>query len=106
MRCDSLSRTDSRAYLRNLGYDANIYFLDRKKNFKEAMKREYANYQKVSLGLKGGSFVRRAEFLPVAGEEMPDMSALVMQRGVADVKAFMPKVGGKLEGELLLDEIV
>lgn len=102
MRCDSLSRTDS-AYLRNLGYDANIYFLDRKKNFKEAMKREYANYQKVSLGLKGGSFVRRAEFLPVAGEEMPDMSALVMQRGVADVKAFMPKVGGKLEGELLLD---
>lgn len=67
------------------------------------MKREYANYQKVSMGLKGGSFVRRVEFLPLAGEEMPDMSALVMQRGVADVKAFMPKVGGKLEGELLLD---
>jgi serine/threonine protein kinase len=34
---------------------------------------------------------------------MPDKCALVMQRGVADVKAFMPKVGGKLEGELLLD---
>eukprot|EP00579_Thalassiosira_antarctica_P001664 CAMPEP_0201869070 /NCGR_PEP_ID=MMETSP0902-20130614/2724_1 /ASSEMBLY_ACC=CAM_ASM_000551 /TAXON_ID=420261 /ORGANISM="Thalassiosira antarctica, Strain CCMP982" /LENGTH=618 /DNA_ID=CAMNT_0048394511 /DNA_START=248 /DNA_END=2104 /DNA_ORIENTATION=- len=70
---------------------------------KEAMKREYANYQKVSSGLKRGSFIRRVEFLPVAGSEMPDQSALVMQRGVADVKAFMPKVGGRLEGELLMD---
>jgi len=69
----------------------------------EAMKREYANYQKVSTGLKRGSFIRRVEYLPVAGNEMPDKSALVMQRGVADVKAFMPKVGGKLEGELLMD---
>jgi len=69
----------------------------------EAMKREYANYQKVSTGLKRGSFIKRVEFLPAAGNEMPDKSALVMQRGVADVKAFMPKVGGKLEGELLMD---
>lgn len=71
----------------------------------EAMKREYANYQKVSTSLKRGSFsfIRRVEFLPVAGNEMPDQSALVMQRGAADVKAFMPKVGGKLEGELLMD---
>lgn len=67
------------------------------------MKREFANYQKVSAGLRGGSFIRRVEFLPVAGSEMPDKSALIMHRGVADVKAFMPKVGGKLEGELLLD---
>mmetsp|Transcript_16919 Transcript_16919/g.35775 ORF Transcript_16919/g.35775 Transcript_16919/m.35775 type:complete len:654 (-) Transcript_16919:354-2315(-) len=70
---------------------------------KEAMKREHANYQKVSSGLKRGSFVRRVEFFPAAGSEMPDQSALVMQRGVADVKAFMPKVGGKLEEELLMD---
>eukprot|EP00584_Thalassiosira_punctigera_P026591 CAMPEP_0172577786 /NCGR_PEP_ID=MMETSP1067-20121228/138407_1 /TAXON_ID=265564 ORGANISM="Thalassiosira punctigera, Strain Tpunct2005C2" /NCGR_SAMPLE_ID=MMETSP1067 /ASSEMBLY_ACC=CAM_ASM_000444 /LENGTH=648 /DNA_ID=CAMNT_0013370477 /DNA_START=221 /DNA_END=2166 /DNA_ORIENTATION=+ len=70
---------------------------------KEAMKREFANYQKVSSGLKRGSFIRRLEFLPTAGSEMPDQSALVMQRGVADVKAFMPKVGGRLEGELLRD---
>jgi serine/threonine protein kinase len=34
---------------------------------------------------------------------MPDKSALVMQRGIADVKAFMPKVGGKLEGQMLYD---
>jgi len=67
---------------------------------KEAMKREYANYQKV----RGKSFfIRRTDFLPVAGSEMPDQSALVMQRGVADVKAFMPKVGGALEGALLMD---
>eukprot|EP00585_Thalassiosira_rotula_P012000 CAMPEP_0196133134 /NCGR_PEP_ID=MMETSP0910-20130528/2480_1 /TAXON_ID=49265 /ORGANISM="Thalassiosira rotula, Strain GSO102" /LENGTH=638 /DNA_ID=CAMNT_0041392827 /DNA_START=187 /DNA_END=2103 /DNA_ORIENTATION=+ len=70
---------------------------------KEAMKREWANYQKVSSGLKRGSFIKRTEFLPVAGNEMSDQSALVMQRGVADVKAFMPKVGGRLEGELLFD---
>lgn len=69
----------------------------------EAMKREWQNYKKVSSGLKRGSFIRREEFMPVAGNEMPDKSALVMQRGVADVKAFMPKVGGRLEGELLVD---
>ena len=69
----------------------------------EAMKREYNNYQKVSAGMKRGSFIRRVEFMPVAGNEMQDKSALVMERGVADVKAFMPKVGGRLEGELLLD---
>ncbi|KAL9189053.1 hypothetical protein ACHAXT_011543 [Thalassiosira profunda] len=69
----------------------------------DAMKREFANYQKVASGLKRGSFIRRVDFLPEAGEEMPDKSALVMQRGVADVKAFMPKVGGRLEGELLVD---
>jgi len=72
---------------------------------KEAMKRENANYQKVNSGLNRGKkcFIRRKEFLPVAGREMPDQSALVMQRGVADVKAFMPKVGGKLDGDLLID---
>jgi len=72
---------------------------------REAMKRENANYQKVNSGLNRGknSFIRRKEFLPVAGREMPDHSALVMQRGVADVKAFMPKVGGQLEGDLLVD---
>lgn len=70
---------------------------------KEAMKREYANYQRVSAGLKRGNFIKRVEFLPSAGSEMPEKSALVMQRGAADVKAFMPKVGGRLEGELLLD---
>lgn len=69
----------------------------------DAMKREFENYQKVSTGIKRGSFIKRIEFMPVAGNEMPDMSGLVMQRGVADVKAFMPKVGGRLEGELLLD---
>ena len=69
----------------------------------QAMKREYDNYQKVSGGLKKGQFIRRKEFLPDAGKEMPGMSALVMQRGVDDVKAFMPKVGGRLEGPLLLD---
>ncbi|KAK1747659.1 serine/threonine-protein kinase [Skeletonema marinoi] len=58
---------------------------------------------KISGGLKKGQFIRRKEFLLNAGEEMPGMSALVMQRGVDDVKAFMPKVGGKLEGPLLLD---
>ncbi|KAL7501025.1 hypothetical protein ACHAWT_010610 [Skeletonema menzelii] len=68
-----------------------------------AMKREYDNYQRVSGGLKKGQFIRRKEFLPNAGDEMPGMSALVMQRGVDDVKAFMPKVGGRLEGPLLLD---
>lgn len=67
----------------------------------DAMKREFANYNKVSR--KRGNFIRRVEFLPAAGSEMPEQSALVMQRGVADVKAFMPKVGGRLEGELLLD---
>mmetsp|Transcript_8478 Transcript_8478/g.20743 ORF Transcript_8478/g.20743 Transcript_8478/m.20743 type:complete len:614 (+) Transcript_8478:255-2096(+) len=70
---------------------------------KEAMKREWSNYQKVSQGMKRGNFIRRVEFMTAAGNEMPDNSALVMQRGVADVKAFMPKVGGKLEGELLMD---
>mmetsp|Transcript_14686 Transcript_14686/g.30051 ORF Transcript_14686/g.30051 Transcript_14686/m.30051 type:complete len:587 (-) Transcript_14686:145-1905(-) len=69
---------------------------------KEAMKREFANYQKVSGGLKKGSFIRRVEFLPMVPER-PDKSALVMQRGVADVKAFMPKVGGRLEGEVLFN---
>ena len=69
----------------------------------EAMKREVANYQKVERALKRGSFIKRVEFLPLAGSEMPDKSAIVMERGVADVKAFMPKVGGKLEGELLMD---
>jgi hypothetical protein len=70
---------------------------------KEAMKREFANYQKVAAGLKRGNFIKRVEFLPVAGQEMPDKSALVMQRGIADVKAFMPKVGGRLEGPMLYD---
>eukprot|EP00804_Cyclotella_cryptica_P012011 CCRYP_004472-RA/>CCRYP_004472-RA protein AED:0.24 eAED:0.24 QI:146/1/1/1/1/1/2/473/632 len=70
---------------------------------KEAMKREFANYQKVAAGLKRGNFIKRVEFLPVAGQEMPDKSALVMQRGIADVKAFMPKVGGRLEGAMLYD---
>jgi hypothetical protein len=69
----------------------------------EAMKREHDNYQKVSSGLKKGQFIRRKEFLLSAGREMPGKSALVMQRGVDDVKAFMPKVGGRLEGPLLLD---
>lgn len=72
----------------------------------EAMKREYKNYEKVgsqALPNKRGSFIRRVDFLPVAGNEMPDKSALVMERGVADVKAFMPKVGGRLEDELLVD---
>lgn len=69
----------------------------------EAMKREYDNYQKVSNGLKKGQFIRRKEFLANAGSEMPGKSVLVMQRGVDDVKAFMPKVGGRLEGPLLLD---
>ncbi len=68
-----------------------------------AMKREYDNYQRVSGGLKKGQFIRRKDFLPNAGKEMPGKSALVMQRGVDDVKAFMPKVGGRLEGPLLLD---
>jgi hypothetical protein len=70
---------------------------------KEAMKREFNNYQKVAAGFKRGDFIRRVEFLPVAGQEMPDKSALVMQRGIADVKAFMPKVGGRLEGQMLYD---
>ena len=70
---------------------------------KEAMKREFSNYQKVAAGFKRGDFIRRLEFLPVAGQEMPDKSALIMQRGIADVKAFMPKVGGRLEGEMLFD---
>lgn len=70
---------------------------------KEAMKREFNNYQKVAAGFKRGDFIRRVEFLPLAGQEMPDKSALVMQRGIADVKAFMPKVGGKLEGQMLYD---
>ena len=70
---------------------------------KEAMKREFNNYQKVAAGFKRGDFIRRVEFLPVAGQEMPDKSALVMQRGIADVKAFMPKVGGKLKGQMLYD---
>jgi serine/threonine protein kinase len=69
----------------------------------DAMRREYDNYQRVSGGLKKGQFIRRKEFLPKAGDEMPGYSALVMQRGVDDVKAFMPKVGGRLEGPLLLD---
>jgi hypothetical protein len=69
----------------------------------EAMKREYDNYQKVSNGLKKGQFIRRKEFLANAGNEMPGKSALIMQRGVDDVKAFMPKVGGRLEGPLLMD---
>lgn len=69
---------------------------------KDAMKREFANYQKVSGGMKKGNFIRRMEFLPVVPEQ-PDKSALVMQRGVADVKAFMPTVGGRLEGEMLLN---
>ena len=55
------------------------------------MKREYNNYQKVSAGMKRGSFIRRVEFMPVAGNEMQDKSALVMERGVADVKAFILK---------------
>ena len=70
---------------------------------KEAMKREYTNYQKVSIGVKSEVFVQPVEFLPVAGNEMPEMSALVMQRGVLDLKAFLPEVGGKLAGGLLLD---
>jgi hypothetical protein len=70
---------------------------------KEAMKREYTNYQKVSIGGKSEVFVQPVEFLPVAGNEMPEMSALVMQRGVLDLKAFLPEVGGKLAGGLLLD---
>lgn len=52
----------------------------------DAMKREYVNYEKVSRSLKRGSFIRRVDFLGNAGDEMPNMSALVMQRGVADVK--------------------
>jgi len=52
----------------------------------DAMKREYMNYEKVSRSLKRGSFIRRVDFLANAGDEMPNMSALVMQRGVADVK--------------------
>jgi serine/threonine protein kinase len=73
---------------------------------KEAMKREYTNYQKVSsIGMKSSEvFVQPVEFLPVAGNEMPEMSALVMQRGVLDLKAFLSEqVGGKLTGGLLLD---
>jgi serine/threonine protein kinase len=74
---------------------------------KEAMKREYTNYQKVSsIGVTSSSevFVQPVEFLPVAGNEMPEMSALVMQRGVLDLKAFLSEVvGGKLTGGLLLD---
>ena len=62
------------------------------------MKREYANYQQVSSHLKRGSFIRRVEFLPVVGREVPEGSALVMHRGAADVKAFMPRVGGQAQG--------
>ena len=43
----------------------------------EAMKREYNNYQKVSAGMKRGSFIRRVECRPVAGNEMQAKSIIV-----------------------------
>jgi len=106
---ESVSSTNGRSFIQtvyrasSLGKPVGEPLIIKYSPNKEAMKREYYNYQRVSASLKRGNFIRRVEFMANAGNEVSNMSALVMQRGVSDVKAFMPKVGGKLDGELLLE---
>lgn len=72
----------------------------------EALEREADNYTKITkAGFLRGQFVALLDFLPTASiisKKFKNQSALVMERGVADLKRYIA-VNGKLEGRELRD---
>jgi serine/threonine protein kinase len=72
----------------------------------EALEREADNYARITkAGLLRGQFVSLLDFLPTASiisKKFISMSALVMERGVVDLKRYVA-MNGKLEGKELRD---
>jgi serine/threonine protein kinase len=72
----------------------------------EALEREADNYAKITkAGFFRGQFVALLDFLPTASIISPkfkSQSALVMERGVVDLKRYIA-MNGKLEGKELRD---
>lgn len=72
----------------------------------EALEREADNYAKITkAGFLRGQFVGLLDFLPTASiisNKFKSQSALVMERGVVDLKRYIA-VNGKLEGKELRD---
>lgn len=70
----------------------------------EAIEREAENYAKITkAGFLRGQFVELVDFLPDASAFCPrfrDQSALVMERGVIDLKRYIA-INGRLEGRRL-----
>jgi serine/threonine protein kinase len=73
----------------------------------ESIEREAGNYDKITKsGFTRGQFVNLIAFLPEASTQktklFKDVSALVMERGVMDLKKFL-QMNGALEGKELRD---
>jgi len=75
----------------------------------EAIEREADNYAKITkAGLWRGQFVSLIDFLPTASvvtKKFRNQSALVMERGVTDVKRYI-SLNGPLKGKELRDACV
>jgi serine/threonine protein kinase len=74
----------------------------------EALEREADNYARITkAGLWRGQFVSLLDYLPTASvisKKFANMGALVMERGVVDVKRYI-SMNGKLEGKELRDAV-
>jgi serine/threonine protein kinase len=72
----------------------------------EAIEREADNYAKITkAGFFRGQFVELIDFLPTASvisKKFSNQSALIMDRGVADLKRYIA-LNGKLQGKELRD---
>jgi serine/threonine protein kinase len=70
----------------------------------ESLEREFENYQKVTSGLNRGSFVKFLDFYTPAGDSkgFVTQSAIIMERGIKDLKAFIEE-NGPLQGKALRD---
>ena len=75
----------------------------------EALEREADNYAQITkAGLFRGQFVNLIDYLPTASiisKKFTTMSAIVMERGVIDLKRYV-SMNGKLEGKELRDAAV
>lgn len=74
----------------------------------EAIQREYDNYKKITQsGMARGQFVKLLDYLPVAStvtKKFRSQSALVMERGIVDLKKYIA-ANGKLTGRDLRDAV-
>jgi serine/threonine protein kinase len=73
----------------------------------EALRRESKNYDKVTSGLNRGQFVKFLQFYGRAGDSkgFVTQSAIIMERGIKDLKAFIEE-NGPLQGKQLRDSAV
>ena len=73
----------------------------------EALRRESKNYEKATSGLNRGRFVTFFQFYGRAGDSkgFVKQSAIIMERGVMDLKAFIEQ-SGPLQGKALRESAV